>query len=233
MSNSTDVVVDDPCASGTSEEYDMPLHVGTLFIIMGCSFLGTMLPVIAKKFPFLKIRELPFNCAKMFGSGVIMATALVHMFVPANQNLTNPCLPAIWSVDYTGFAGAFCLAGILFVHFVQMMVSKEIRKATRLKNTQQFVMTDQTDVNKQDIEKGQDNSEKMKTTQTKANAIPIMIILVTITNTDTITDTIMGTNYFSEKNDIFPLIYWSWGLPLTRSLLVWHWESPVGPNFNR
>ncbi len=107
--------------------YELGLHIGSLFIIMGFSFLGTVMPVVAKKYKFLSSKEILFQCAKMFGTGVILATALVHMLSPSDQALTNPCLPTIFTEDYTSFSGAFCLLGILTVHLVQFLVSYHLK----------------------------------------------------------------------------------------------------------
>jgi hypothetical protein len=49
---------EDPCALVVEDDYEMGLHVGTLFIIMGCSLFGTLLPVAAKRFPFLAVSEI-------------------------------------------------------------------------------------------------------------------------------------------------------------------------------
>lgn len=73
----------------------------------------------------------------MFGSGVILATALVHMLLPSNESLTNPCLPAAFSEDYGAFSAVFCLFAILSLHFIQFMLGKEIRK----KHLQKFPET--------------------------------------------------------------------------------------------
>jgi len=124
----------DPCAIDVPVEYNMPLHIGACFIICSFSFLGTMIPVLGKKVSWLRIRELPFHCGKMFGTGVILATALVHMLNPAVQNLTDPCLPTIFS-DYTSFAGAISLFAIFFVHFIQFMIRQQFLTAERRKHT--------------------------------------------------------------------------------------------------
>jgi zinc transporter 1/2/3 len=64
----------------------------------------------------------------MFGSGVILATALVHMLIPSTESLTNPCLPKEFSDDYGAFSAVFCLFAMLSLHFIQFMLGKEIRK---------------------------------------------------------------------------------------------------------
>jgi len=121
-------VSSDPCASTALQDYDLGLHVGGLFIIMITSFLGTMLPVASKKFSWLKIHELPYYCGKMFGTGVILATALVHMLTPAVGNLSNECLPSVFTQDYTSFAAAISLFSILSVQLIQFLVGRQLRK---------------------------------------------------------------------------------------------------------
>jgi hypothetical protein len=46
------------------------------------------------------------------GSGVILATALVHVLLPANEFLTNPCLPSFWG-NYEPWAFMLCTATIV------------------------------------------------------------------------------------------------------------------------
>ncbi|KAI9360835.1 Zinc/iron permease [Zopfochytrium polystomum] len=111
--------VDDPCAADYSETYDMALHIWILFAIMLCSFAGTMLPVVGRRFKLL---------GKMFGAGVILATAWVHMFAPADQALTNPCLPPLFTADYTSWAGALALLAALSTHLIQFLASRAIRQ---------------------------------------------------------------------------------------------------------
>jgi len=121
----------DPCGAGVLLEYDLPFHIGAAFIICIVSFTGTMIPVLGKKVSILKFRELPFYCGKMFGTGVILATALVHMLNPAVLNLTNPCLTVLFTEQYTSFAGAIALFAMFFVHFIQFMVRQQFLAAEK------------------------------------------------------------------------------------------------------
>jgi zinc transporter 1/2/3 len=41
----------------------------------------------------------------LFGAGIILSTAFIHMFVPAVLLLTDPCLSAAFTEDYEAFAG--------------------------------------------------------------------------------------------------------------------------------
>eukprot|EP01119_Soliformovum_irregulare_P001468 TRINITY_DN1116_c0_g1_i1.p1 TRINITY_DN1116_c0_g1~~TRINITY_DN1116_c0_g1_i1.p1 ORF type:complete len:393 (+),score=62.80 TRINITY_DN1116_c0_g1_i1:48-1181(+) len=181
----TNTTATDPCAFAGVAEYDTPLHVGAIFIIAVTSLLGTMLPIVAKKIPMLRIRELPFSCAKMFGSGIILATSLIHMLLPGIANLTNECLnPQIFgsghehkrqedhghSHDHDGhseeeenpgygaWAPALCIGAMLILHAIQFAVSKKIRS----QGQKQQRVTSTTDLKEKEVDlpKTDDEAEK-------------------------------------------------------------------------
>ncbi len=64
-----------------------------VFVIFGTSLLGTMIPILLNRTK-LGSGKLFFACGKLFGAGVILATALVHMFFPATEvcTITNTYL---------------------------------------------------------------------------------------------------------------------------------------------
>jgi zinc transporter 1/2/3 len=111
----------DPCKDLPVEPYNLYLHVGSIFILLGVSFLATIIPVVGKKHPRLRIGEFSFALGKNFGTGVILATGFIHMLCPANDVLTNDCLPPLFTEDYRAFAGLLALMACLTVQFVQSM----------------------------------------------------------------------------------------------------------------
>jgi hypothetical protein len=60
-----------------------------------------------------------FTLLRTFGIGVILATGFVHMFPPADQALTNKCLPEFFTEEYTSFAGLIAMASVLMVQLIQ------------------------------------------------------------------------------------------------------------------
>ncbi|KAI8818679.1 Zinc/iron permease [Fimicolochytrium jonesii] len=115
------------CAAELSGDYDLHWHIGAMFLIMLLSFMGTLLPIVGRRFSAAKLGNLSFQCLKLFGSGVILATAVVHMFTPAQEQLTNPCLPQVFQ-DYGAWAGAIALFGIFFTHFLQVSAVTILRQ---------------------------------------------------------------------------------------------------------
>jgi zinc transporter 1/2/3 len=62
-------------------EYDFPLHVAAVFIVFFASIGGCGFPVVAKKVRWMKIPPKIFFFCKHFGTGVLIATAFVHVSI--------------------------------------------------------------------------------------------------------------------------------------------------------
>jgi hypothetical protein len=107
--------VTDPCAAASQdEEYDLPLHIGAVFIMFGVACC--------------RIPPVILLLGRAFGTGVILATAFVHMLPPAMQALTDPCLGSTFSEDYTAFAGAFAMIAVLLVQMIEFVSTDVIEK---------------------------------------------------------------------------------------------------------
>ena len=111
------------CASGGVGEnvYNTSLHVGALFIILAVSTLACAFPILATKFPGLRIPSLFFFAVRHFGTGVLIATAFVHLLPTAFISLGDPCLDDFWVKDYPAMPGAIALAAIFFVIVIEMV----------------------------------------------------------------------------------------------------------------
>ncbi|KAH7078498.1 ZIP zinc transporter-domain-containing protein [Paraphoma chrysanthemicola] len=114
----------DACASGSAQpNYDLPFHVGGLFIILFVSSTACAFPILVIKFPRLRIPPTFLFGAKHFGTGVLIATAFVHLLPTAFLSLSNPCLSSFWTTDYQAMPGAIMLASIFFVTMIEMVFS--------------------------------------------------------------------------------------------------------------
>ncbi|KAL2257232.1 hypothetical protein VTK26DRAFT_458 [Humicola hyalothermophila] len=106
-----------------ADEYNMPLHAGALVIILAVSSLACAVPMLAAKFPVLRIPKPFFFAVRHFGTGVLLATAFVHLLPTAFISLGNSCLSSFWTTDYPAMPGAIALAGIFFVSVIEMVFS--------------------------------------------------------------------------------------------------------------
>lgn len=112
------------CAVGGvsgADAYNLPLHVGALFIILFVSFTGCAFPILASKFPGLRIPARFFFVVRHFGTGVLIATAFVHLLPTAFVSLNNPCLSDFWTTDYQPMPGAIALAAVFLVTVIEMV----------------------------------------------------------------------------------------------------------------
>ncbi|KAG4098254.1 Zinc/iron permease [Neocallimastix lanati (nom. inval.)] len=107
-----------------------PLSVSFIGIaaVLLCSFLGTILPIIFRKKSFFREDTLLFSCIKLFGTGVILAVAFIHMVIPAGQILTSEYTYEIFYEKYTSFAGVFAILGIILTHVIQVYTSHFLYK---------------------------------------------------------------------------------------------------------
>lgn len=66
--------------SGTGDaSYDLPLHVGALIIVLFVSSTACAFPMLALKFRRLRIPPAFLFVVQHFGTGVLLATAFVHL----------------------------------------------------------------------------------------------------------------------------------------------------------
>ncbi|KAL2182070.1 ZIP zinc transporter-domain-containing protein [Thermothelomyces heterothallicus CBS 202.75] len=110
-------------SSNAGADYNTPLHVGALLIILAVSSSACATPLLAAKFPALRIPEPFLFSVRHFGTGVLLATAFVHLLPTAFTSLGNPCLSSFWTTDYPAMPGAIALVGIFFVSVIEMIFS--------------------------------------------------------------------------------------------------------------
>ncbi|GAQ07163.1 zinc-regulated transporter 1 [Aspergillus lentulus] len=111
----------------TGNEYDgrMGLRISSIFVIMVGSMFGAVFPVFARSFGTSKFLRRAFFVAKYFGSGVIIATAFIHLLAPAEEALTNECLTGPIT-EYSWVEG-IVLMTIVVLFFVELMVMRYAR----------------------------------------------------------------------------------------------------------
>ena len=62
-------------------EYDTTLHVAAIFILVAVSFIGTMVPKLTATLS-QRMKSRSIRSFKLVGSGIIISTAIIHMFLP-------------------------------------------------------------------------------------------------------------------------------------------------------
>jgi len=110
----------DPCGAETDDSY-FGLRIGALFIILVTSACGTLFPIIARR---LKVPGAIFDFAKYFGSGVIIATAFIHLLAPAYEELGSSCVSEFWRETYQPWPSAFAMISLMGLFFVELFAHR-------------------------------------------------------------------------------------------------------------
>jgi len=109
------------CGEGGGADTFFGLRVASVFIILVGSMFGALFPVLARRTKYLSgaIPKGVFDFAKYFGSGVIIATAFIHLLSPALDELSSPCLNPAW-LEYP-YALAIALLSIFLIFIVEII----------------------------------------------------------------------------------------------------------------
>ncbi|KAF3387584.1 Zinc-regulated transporter 1 [Penicillium rolfsii] len=112
-----------------TRDYDVPLRIGTLFVVLITSAIGVFAPLLLAKLPFASINSVVSTVLKQFGTGIIIATAFVHLYTHASLMFTNDCLGEL---DYEATTSAVVMAGI-FLAFLFEYIGYRITAARAAK----------------------------------------------------------------------------------------------------
>ncbi|KAK0529867.1 hypothetical protein OC834_000295 [Tilletia horrida] len=95
------------------------LRIGAIFILWVTSSATTLFPIITRRIPRCAVPAPLFDFCKYFGSGVIIATAFIHLLAPGAEELSSPCL----SESFTSydFAFAFAMISMFFTFLVELI----------------------------------------------------------------------------------------------------------------
>ncbi|KAG6821467.1 hypothetical protein H0H93_010191 [Arthromyces matolae] len=107
------------CGSGGGSDDFFSLRVASIFIILIGSSGGALFPVMARRSSWLHVPKPVFDFAKYFGSGVIIATAFIHLLSPALDALGSPCLGPGWTVY--PYALALCMLSIFGIFIIELI----------------------------------------------------------------------------------------------------------------
>ncbi|KAJ0421003.1 UV radiation resistance protein and autophagy-related subunit 14-domain-containing protein [Aspergillus carlsbadensis] len=108
------------CGSNKQGAYNTSVHVMALFLILTLSTLACSFPILARRFPSLPIPRRFLFLSRHFGTGVLIATAFVHLLPTAFVSLTDPCLPRFWSETYRAMPGFVAMISVFVVVLVEM-----------------------------------------------------------------------------------------------------------------
>lgn len=101
------------------------LRIGAIFIILVASLIGALTPVLLQRQTKMHVPKFTFFVCKYVGTGVIIATAWMHLLDPAVDQLGDPCVAQNWpSMGEYPWALCIALMTIMVMFFVELMASR-------------------------------------------------------------------------------------------------------------
>ncbi|KAI9811822.1 MAG: hypothetical protein M1832_000675 [Thelocarpon impressellum] len=112
------------CA-GVRRDYNIPLRIGALFAILVTCSIGVFGPMALSRLRGTKTDGVIFTVVKQFGTGVIFATAFVHLLTHAQLTFANPCLGEL---SYEATASALFMAGAFLSFLIEYGGSRVVAR---------------------------------------------------------------------------------------------------------
>ncbi|KAK9390630.1 Zinc/iron permease [Lipomyces mesembrius] len=111
-STAMDIKLD--CTSTNLDNYNLPLRIGSVFIVLAASAFAVFLPLaihrLLKSGTKSATTEWILVIIKQFGAGVIVATAFIHLLPDAFETFANSC---IGELSFDAWPGAIAMIGVL------------------------------------------------------------------------------------------------------------------------
>ncbi|EEQ91531.1 zinc/iron transporter [Blastomyces dermatitidis ER-3] len=104
-----------PSCERRDRDYNIPLRIGSLFVILATSAIAVFGPMLWARFFNTSLNGVLFTVIKQFGTGVMVSTAFIHLLTHAQLIFSNPCLGTL---DYEATTGAIAMAGIFLAFLV-------------------------------------------------------------------------------------------------------------------
>ncbi|CAE6480979.1 unnamed protein product [Rhizoctonia solani] len=100
------------------ESDETPRRVVSLCVLLVVSFIAATFPTIAKRSSYLQTPRVVFFIGKHFGTGVILATAFIHLLKDAFENMSKAHVNSRWG-KYESWPGLVIMSALLFIFLVE------------------------------------------------------------------------------------------------------------------
>ncbi|KAH0490422.1 hypothetical protein TgHK011_001890 [Trichoderma gracile] len=114
--------VEDACNGDVVDLSNRGLRIGSIFIIMAAATFGAFAPILLARQQKMHVPKFTFFICKYVGTGVIIATAWMHLLDPAIDNLSDPCLAPRLG-DYP-WALCISLMTVMVMFFVELLAAR-------------------------------------------------------------------------------------------------------------
>ncbi|RKF55755.1 Zinc-regulated transporter 1 [Golovinomyces cichoracearum] len=118
-----------------NQNYNVNLRIGLLLVVLVTSAIGVFTPILLNKFLSIKPNGMVITFIKQFGTGIIIATAFIHLLTHAMLMFANPCLGQL---KYESTATSIAMAGA-FIAFLVDYISHRLAQWHRAKASSEII----------------------------------------------------------------------------------------------
>ncbi|PGH28145.1 hypothetical protein AJ80_00035 [Polytolypa hystricis UAMH7299] len=112
-----------PSCARRDRDYNIPYRIGSLFAILVTSAIAVFGPILYVRFFSAKLNGVIFTIIKQFGTGIMLSTALIHLFTHAYLMFGSECLGTL---EYEATTAAIVLAGIVMSFMIEYLGNRFI-----------------------------------------------------------------------------------------------------------
>ncbi|OMJ17359.1 Zinc transporter 5 [Smittium culicis] len=113
------------CSASGITDYSLRLQLISFFVIMFVGGIGAFVPVIGYRFKSFRLPTNLIEIMKFFGIGIILSTAIIHIYPPANDFLNDPCVSGLMG-DYESWPGVIFMLAIFFMHASEYILTAKL-----------------------------------------------------------------------------------------------------------
>lgn len=111
-------------------------RISSIFVIFFVSLFLTVFPLLARRFPKLKIPLYGYLFARYFGTGVIVATAFIHLLDPAYGNIgPNSCVGMTGNWAQYSWAPAILLVSVFAIFLLDVICQVIVERKFGIEHT--------------------------------------------------------------------------------------------------
>ncbi|GEQ68168.1 hypothetical protein JCM33374_g1835 [Metschnikowia sp. JCM 33374] len=112
---------------GTASSFNgefMPARIASVFVLLVLSAAGSFFPLLAVNYKVFRIPDIVIFVTRYFGSGVIVATAFIHLLGESQTSLSHECVGHIFE-EYS-WASAFSLMGVVTMFTIEAFTHRRL-----------------------------------------------------------------------------------------------------------
>jgi len=109
---------------GLEGVYSVGLHVVGVFVILAASIVGTLVPLVGKHVPALRLPMYWYAVGKNISAGVMLGVSLIHMVGMASMYFDASCIPEDFQSAYPSWSPLFAMIAAVLMHAMDAVISE-------------------------------------------------------------------------------------------------------------